>query len=425
MRSSVLIRVVCVGLSWASVVHSELSDTPVTLEFPKVDVDVTQDPLWTPPDYSGQDGALGYSDRPFEVPLAMKERVQFWMDVFTKLSSEQGVLHDSRYVHLVYGHVDFTDISQSSNLTAAQKEKRRRARVDQAKKTIADRILSLQQVTSREGLSGDDLRLFEMFEKVQEDDKFRQATQKGRLRFQLGQRDQFMSGIHQSGRYFRQIERIFREQGLPVELTRMIFVESSFNLKARSRVGASGIWQFMRSTARQYLKMDSAVDERNDPLRASVAAARKLRFNYEMLQSWPLAVTAYNHGPYGIRRLVQRHNTQDIVDLIELRQGSFGFASASFYASFLAALEVERRAHEFFGPLRTMPELVGDDIRISKPISRDEILAKFNGDRQVAQMYNPHILSSVWTGKQSLRPGHFLRIPIETPDLESRRATSN
>src|SRR5690606_17165036 len=122
-----------------------------------------------------------------------------------------------------------------------------------------------------------------------------------RLRFQLGQSDIFKEGIVRSGQYLRQMEEIFREQGMPVELTRLPFVESSFNLKACSRVGACGIWQFMRSTAKAYMRpMNAYVDERRDPLISTRAAARKLRKNYEMLEDWPLAVTGYNHGPYGI-----------------------------------------------------------------------------------------------------------------------------
>src|SRR4029078_12446805 len=122
---------------------------------------------------------------------------------------------------------------------------------------------------------------------------------------------------------------IFRQEGLPIELTRLPFVESSFNLRARSKVGATGLWQFMRSTARLYMRMDASADERNDPLRATRAAAKKLRDNFEMLQSWPLPITAYNRGPSGVKRLTEKLGTTDIVDIIDVRKGHFGFASAN------------------------------------------------------------------------------------------------
>ena len=87
---------------------------------------------------------------------------------------------------------------------------------------------------------------WKLFDGVDEKNKFTEAARRGRLRYQAGQRDQFTRGIMQSGRYLRQMEEIFKEEGLPIELTRLPFVESSFNLSAKSKVGASGIWQFMR-----------------------------------------------------------------------------------------------------------------------------------------------------------------------------------
>ena len=79
-------------------------------------------------------------------------------------------------------------------------------------------------------------------------------------------------------------------------------VESSFNAAAYSKVGAAGLWQFMRSTGRRYMRVDDAVDERLDPYRSTEAAAQLLAYNYRVLGSWPLALTAYNHGAAGMRR---------------------------------------------------------------------------------------------------------------------------
>jgi len=73
-------------------------------------------------------------------------------------------------------------------------------------------------------------------------------------------------------------------------------VESSFNPAAYSKVGAQGLWQFMRSTGRRYLHIDSTVDDRLDPFRSTQAAAQLLAYNYHLLGTWPLALTAYNHG---------------------------------------------------------------------------------------------------------------------------------
>jgi ribosomal protein L22 len=76
--------------------------------------------------------------------------------------------------------------------------------------------------------------------------------------------------------------------------------DRSFNAAAYSKVGAAGLWQFMRSTGRRYMRVDDAVDERFDPYRSTEAAAQLLAYNYRVLGSWPLALTAYNHRAAGI-----------------------------------------------------------------------------------------------------------------------------
>ena len=101
----------------------------------------------------------------------------------------------------------------------------------------------------------------------------------------------------------------------------------------------------MPYTAKAYLKNNLVVDERNDPLKATEASAKILKNNYRMLESWPLAVTGYNHGPTGVRRVVNKHNSNKLHELIEV--DGFGFASSNFYASFLAILEIEKNASKY------------------------------------------------------------------------------
>lgn len=368
-------------------------------------------PKWQPTSFAKQENALGWTPEAFSVPKGMEERVQFWKDIYTKYNSNQGLLHDSKYVGLVYEMVDFQDIDLNTTMTGKQREKARKKRVDDRKKDIATRFKRLAVLSGSDGLTGEDLRYWDMFSKIDEPRKFLEAAKKGRLRFQLGQRDVFMRGIYQSGRYIRQMEEIFRQEGLPIELTRLPFVESSFNLRARSRVGASGIWQFMRSTARLYMRMDSSADERNDPLRATRAAAKKMRDNYNMLKAWPLAVTAYNHGPSGVRRLTEKMGTTDIAELVDTRRGRFGFASASFYASFLAALSVESQADKHFGVLEIMPELRGAEIQLTKNVNAKDFLKFFDGDEEMAKTLNPHVTEAVWKNRQPLTKKHVIRVP--------------
>src|SRR5690606_9254289 len=97
-----------------------------------------------------------------------------------------------------------------------------------------------------------------------------QATNE--IRFQLGQADRFREGLIRAGAWATHIAETFANRGLPPELAVLPHVESSFNPSAYSKVGAAGLWQFMRSTGRRYLRIDSEVDDRLDPFRSTEAA---------------------------------------------------------------------------------------------------------------------------------------------------------
>ncbi len=373
---------------------------------------------WSPPDFSQQTGALGYSDAMFAVPKGLQKRVAFWTDIYTKYTLNQGVLHDSAHVDIVYETMDFNSIIHDSALSDRQKRKAKEKLIKEHKAQIAANLKKLDKLKSSEGLQGEDLRLWKMFEKVQDPHKFADAAEKGRLRFQLGQRDRFALGIYYSGRYLREMEKIFREERLPIELTRLPFVESSFNIEARSRVGASGIWQFMRRTAKPFMKMNEAVDERNDPLTATRASARFLRQNFEMLESWPLALTGYNHGAYGVKNIVNKLHSSDLVEIIERYSSSrFGFASENFYACFLAALNVERDAKKYFGDVRWNQELENSEFQVSKELPFDRLLSWFGGDVDRAQLFNPHIQKRARHGRIKIPRGTFVRVPIQQQAL--------
>src|SRR5262249_25405097 len=151
-----------------------------------------------------------------------------------------------------------------------------------------------------------------LFDSIDEPDKFSAAAEPGRIRIQTGQKDKFLKAIAWSGRYLTPIENIFTSYGLPMELTRIIFVESMFNLKARSKVGASGIWQVMPGTGRLFMNVNSVADERNDPIEATHGAALLLKSNFETLGAWPLAVNAYNSGPQNLMNAKMELGTDDI-----------------------------------------------------------------------------------------------------------------
>ena len=244
-------------------------------------------------------------------------------------------------------------------------------------------------------------------------DPTRFMTAASRIRFQLGQKDRFLLGIYYSGRYLRQMEAIFKEEGLPIELTRLPFVESSFNVNARSKVGASGIWQFMPGTARAYMKVNKEVDDRNDPLVATRAAARLLRSNYQMLGAWSLALTGYNHGPYGVKQVVEKMGTTDISEIVaKYSSRTFGFASQNFYACFLAALEVEREARSIFSEPKWSPAIESGELKAPKLMSWTLLTKMFDGDEALTIELNPHLLARARDSRPRIPQGTRLRVPL-------------
>jgi membrane-bound lytic murein transglycosylase D len=370
--------------------------------------------LWKAPDYSNQTQALGWSSNVFEIPEGLTRRVAFWRDIYSKYTSDQGVLHDSAFVDFVYANIDLPLPSGDSMAAQITNSREREKLIDGKRSEIISILKSLHGRTSSDGLSGEALRIWKMFESINDPQKFLSAASKSRVRFQLGQKDKIALGIYYSGRYIREMEQIFRNERLPIELTRLPFVESSFNINAQSKVGASGIWQFMPRTAKAYMMVTKDVDERNDPFTATRASARLLKQNYSMLRSWPLAVTGYNHGAYGVKRLVNRIGSSHLPDLIRgANSESFGFASENFYACFLAILDVEKNANQHFDPVKWSHPIDAVEFKIKNPLAWKVVVELFDGKEELANTLNPHLSSRVRSGKSKAPKGSFLRVPIK------------
>ncbi|MCU0935807.1 MAG: transglycosylase SLT domain-containing protein [Gammaproteobacteria bacterium] len=279
----------------------------------------------------------------FPRPPELEPDVRFWVRVFTEVDTRGGFVHDNRRLDVVY------EVLQPEPEAGPADEKARVAatvdRYREALRSLAD--------GKRADLSAEEERALALWGPETGAEALREAAD--RVRFQRGQADKFRDGYVRSGLWRDHIETTLKSLGLPVELAALPHVESSYNPGARSHAGAAGLWQFTVPTGKQYLRIDRSTDERLDPFRASEAAARLLRRNHELTGSWPLALTAYNHGAGGVMRAVREMGTDDIVTIVRQYSGpAFGFASRNFYVSFLAALEVDRQAHVHFGPLRRL-----------------------------------------------------------------------
>ena len=135
--------------------------------------------------------------------------------------------------------------------------------------------------------------------------------------YTIKQRDKFSAVLGLKDYYFPMIEDIFDSYGLPAELKYMAVIESALNVNAVSRMGATGLWQFMYSTGRMYgLTINSVVDERRDPVKATHAAARYIKDLYNIYDDWILVIAAYNCGPGNVNKAIRRSgNKKDYWDI--------------------------------------------------------------------------------------------------------------
>jgi membrane-bound lytic murein transglycosylase D len=168
----------------------------------------------------------------------------------------------------------------------------------------------------------------------------------------------------------------------------------------------------MPGTGRLFMRVDSTVDERLDPIRAARAAARLLRQNYESLGTWPLAVTAYNHGPYGMKNAVRTMGTRDIERIVKGYEGrGFGFASRNFYTEFLAALDVRRNVEEHFDDVQPDPPLAFEEVRLPVGARPSSLARALVLPVEALWDLNPSLTPRARREDRALPAGHLVRLP--------------
>jgi membrane-bound lytic murein transglycosylase D len=344
--------------------------------------------------------AVAEGPDPFVHPAALEPDVRFWIRVYAEVTTDQGLLHDDWNLALVYEVLRFDPADSPSQ---------RERKVAQAKAHYAE-LLRRFAAGATDNLTAHERRILHAFGEKATPGQFRDAIE--RIRFQLGQADRFHEGLLRAQAFEASISKSLAERGVPAEIGALPHVESSFNPAAYSRVGAAGLWQFMPGTARRYMRVDNLVDERLDPYTATEAAANLMLYNYRLLGTWPLAVTAYNHGPGGLRRAQDELATNDIAVIVKRYQGAtFGFASRNFYVAFLAALEVDRNAEKYFGPLTHLPDTQSTLVVLPDYIPIDALSKAFRADQGALRVLNPALRPPIWNGARFVPRGYALRLP--------------
>ena len=346
---------------------------------------------------------LSLADETFPQPAELRPDVDFWIDVFTVYSNDEGVLHDNRHLGVVYERLAIPE-------KTSRRERQRR--VEKRRKQLQEVLRSLAS-GKRDNLTAEEARVLALWPAGVGNKTLSNAV--GRIRFQQGLKDRFQQGLRRSGRWRDHVNKEFSALNVPIEIAALPHVESSYNPNARSNVGASGIWQFTRSTGRRFLRVDHVVDERNDPFAATRAAGRLMAYNYSITGNWPMAITAYNHGLGGVRRAMRQHGDTAYVDILRKYNGrTFGFASRNFYVAFLAAKEVDQNVEKYFSGLQAETPINYSVTSLPTYVSVSGLTKALGTTPTQLAQHNPALQATVWQESKYLPKGYELRFPADS-----------
>jgi membrane-bound lytic murein transglycosylase D len=368
---------------------------------------------------AGPSYATAPTDDPFPTWPQIESQVAFWIDIYTRYTTRQAVLHDSEFPEVVYAVVELGGAPSDDDRDYPETDR-------EIMRLARERVEAL--LSGFEASESSAARLADVARQVhrawQSLPEGRGRTEAARrVRAQRGQADRFRRSLVRSGRYLESFREIARRVGVPEDLVYLPHVESSFNPLARSHAGAAGLWQFMRGTARRYLTVSRSLDQRLDPWVSAEAAFRFLQENHDALGSWPLAVTAYNHGLGGMLRAQKRFGTdlQRIIEEYSAR--NFGFASKNFYAEFLAARQIARAPERWFGSLAMEPALRHERFTVPEYVQADALADQFNLRAARLRELNPALDPLVWESRALIPRGYDLNLPPGYAGLLASRWT--
>lgn len=209
--------------------------------------------------------------------------------------------------------------------------------------------------------------------------------------------------------YFPLFEEAFDKQNVPLEIKYLAVVESALNPKAVSRVGATGLWQFMYQTGKQYgLKIDSYVDERSDPLKASEAAAQYMKNMYAIFGDWDLVLASYNSGPGNVAKAIRRSGGQQNYWNIRknLPQETQGYVPAFLATMYIYEYHKEHGIKPERAPIK---HFATDTVMIKRQMSFKQISDLIDIPVAQLQILNPSYKLNVVPSYRD--QSHYLRLP--------------
>ncbi len=221
--------------------------------------------------------------------------------------------------------------------------------------------------------------------------------------------------------YLPAMKSILRQYHIPEELAYMVLIESGFTTHAYSRARACGPWQFMRATARKYgLKVNLWVDERRDPIKSTVAAAKYLNDLYGYFHSWYLAAAAYNAGEGKIMRAIKRHGTEDFWEMSQFTY--LKRETREYIPRLIAAILIAKEPEKYgFGNLPYRPPLAYDEVPVDDATDLQVIAWASGSSYKAVRKLNPELC--YWCTPPRVR--HYLvKVPAGKGKLCRQRLAS-
>ena len=211
--------------------------------------------------------------------------------------------------------------------------------------------------------------------------------------------------------YFPMFEQILDNYNIPLELKYLAIVESALRPRATSRVGAAGLWQFMFSTGKMFgLKVNSYVDDRNDPLKATHAACKYLQALHKSLGDWDLALAAYNSGPGNVSKAIRRSGGR--INYWNIRQ-HLPRETAGYVPAFLATMYIFEysKEHGFKSDGPTIPYIFTDTIKVKKQIALEHVALLTDSNLEQIRFLNPQYKLGIIPVVKN--QNYSLRLPID------------
>jgi len=219
------------------------------------------------------------------------------------------------------------------------------------------------------------------------------------------------TGLRRAGRYRPMIQRVLRKEGLPSDLMYMAQAESAFQPQALSSAGARGLWQFMSFRGEQYgLEHSWWVDDRQDPEKATEAAAHHLRDLYDMFGDWYLAMAAYDSGPGAVQRAVERTGYADFWELY--KRNALPKETRNYVPIILALTLIAKDPARYGIDVEPEEPLRTDTVQLDHPVDLRLVADTIGADLDTLRALNPQLLRLVTPAT----PSFSLRLPEGTAD---------